>query len=762
MSSNGTVNGTDTSNGNGNNQDTGDIVNWVALVVSLVALIGTVAQVLQQYYSSAQGYSNCGEPVMGSWYKTTRRIFRPTELRFEVQFEAPVIFVCPPSNKLGPVKGQPIKIVDGTVESMIETRVPPPGEGKQKQPARETRVHTADNERATWVTLLFQLQAMERDSRAWVEEHYKRPKPAQPSPPPDLEVDKSSSAITLKDHTLAVAVQAKKRSWDTMPTDVKKPYAATTICHLLEIAAMMGIYWKEFDRSKDRYRAEGNGYILTGTLITDLGLMFAFQISGASRFQENRVIPVDEVKELCCGHVSTLFRADNDTRRLGILNEDPKDLGVLQLGTMNEIAETMVLLGCNTNTANYFRNEDSKHTHLFPVPFELLAMVGKTLHIKDSPFRMLPNPTPYRWDKNFFDLRKLVQEYNTRIKGIDGNGCDELKKLAQNLVDALIEDKHLETVEREKRRKLVEEKKEAEKLKREKEEQESIQRKATIKSLKVMEAQQPRAEWRKFLTPGRKRQGRDEENQVPNSDEKRSSWYSNITSNLNLPWPGSKETGPQGNVASKPAAKKSKPGYSVELLSTLHDALVECDEKLTEMANSSEGHRFVGTVLREHFQEVLKMINGDDDDDEPEDKNAKTEQANAKTRKPRHFEELSAASPEERQKKFMDIYFKDVLHEVKKRTAQSLEKSQTFYELAETPTTPVATRPRLTPTLPSDIVEGGGAQKEIYGSEAEATYIWCTLIFRMLCWLLLHDFDKNDVQYPKSELLGSRLPVYIS
>lgn len=45
--------------------------------------------------------------------------------------------------------------------------------------------------------------------------------------------------------------------------------------------------------------------------------------------------------------------------------------------------------------------------------------------------------------------------------------------------------------------------------------------------------------------------------------------------------------------------------------------------------------------------------------------------------------------------------------------------------------------------------------------ELERNYIWCTLVFRMICWLLLHDFDKEDVQKPKGELMGNRLPVYI-
>ncbi len=77
-------NGTDSSGGGGGGggPDTGDTLNWVALVVSLVALLGTIAQVLQQYYASAAGFSNCGENVMGLRYTTTKRIFRPTQLRF--------------------------------------------------------------------------------------------------------------------------------------------------------------------------------------------------------------------------------------------------------------------------------------------------------------------------------------------------------------------------------------------------------------------------------------------------------------------------------------------------------------------------------------------------------------------------------------------------------------------------------------------------------------------------------------------------------
>ena len=43
----------------------------------------------------------------------------------------------------------------------------------------------------------------------------------------------------------------------------------------------------------------------------------------------------------------------------------------------------------------------------------------------------------------------------------------------------------------------------------------------------------------------------------------------------------------------------------------------------------------------------------------------------------------------------------------------------------------------------------------------EKIAIWITLIFRMLYWLLLHDFDRVDLKIVPSDLKGSRMPVYI-
>ncbi len=111
-------------------------------------------------------------------------------------------------------------------------------------------------------------------------------------------------------------MQAKKRTWDTMPDTIRKPYATTTLCHLVEMAAMLGIYWQEFDRSLDKYRAEGNGYVLTGSTVPRPGHRLHLPDLGPEPVRDNRIVPADGVKELAFGVVSTIFRTDEDKRRL--------------------------------------------------------------------------------------------------------------------------------------------------------------------------------------------------------------------------------------------------------------------------------------------------------------------------------------------------------------------------------------------------------------------------------------------------------------
>lgn len=351
------------------------IVSVVALIISVVALIGAILQLLQQYYASAIGYSSCNERVMGPWCETRRRIFRYSELRFEVRFEAPVLFVCPPGNTRGPVPTEEVRFLQGTKQSETDTRSLPLARTEQdrqnaeqkevkelnRQAKIHTRVHTADNERATWAILLQALQQMEYKSHEWEVETLNQDV-ARSGPKAEL----PESVAGWESHSAVVALQPKMRSWDTMPDAVKKPYATTTICHIVEIAAMLGLHWREFDRSNHKYLAEGNGYLLTGHEIQDLGIGFNFQMYGSNKFEQNRIIPTDEMKLLAFGNVSTIYREVDKNGKAVYDNEDPKNSWVLQFGSTTELVESLTHFGCNSKTTNYFRDPQKKHAHLFP------------------------------------------------------------------------------------------------------------------------------------------------------------------------------------------------------------------------------------------------------------------------------------------------------------------------------------------------------------------------------------------------------------
>lgn len=256
----------------------------------------------------------------------------------EVVFETPVIFVAPPDNKNGPITDREIHYLDGTEESFNKTRIPKPPQQQQADKQAVARVQTADDERASWVTLLSTLQNAEAHSRTW-----------------DRTTREPGSPIKPPKYQITVGLQRKTRSWDFIPSSITKPYATSAICHLVEMMAMLGLYWKVFDQSLWLLRAEGNGFILTSTSVHGLGVMVVFAVTGRSMFREDRVIPCDEVKKLAFGTVPNIFE-DKD-----YLNQqtDAQSLELI-FGEEEKVTETLESLGCSSETLRRF-NKDHKH-----------------------------------------------------------------------------------------------------------------------------------------------------------------------------------------------------------------------------------------------------------------------------------------------------------------------------------------------------------------------------------------------------------------
>lgn len=186
------------------------------------------------------------------------------------------------------------------------------------------------------MTLLISLQREERESREWDSHNKQTPK---------------GKTYAAPAYNLAVGLQAKVRSWDFMPGSMSRPFATTTISHLVEMVAMLGMYWKNFDQVNWNLRAEGNGFIITGNQVHGLGLMVVFTVTGKSSFYEARLVPNDDVKGFCFGSIPTIFK---DTP-----NASPK---YLSFGDAEDFDPTLTLLGISPENVMRYR---AKHKHLF-------------------------------------------------------------------------------------------------------------------------------------------------------------------------------------------------------------------------------------------------------------------------------------------------------------------------------------------------------------------------------------------------------------
>ena len=361
---------------------------------------------------------------------------------------------------------------------------------------------------------------------------------------------------------------------------------------------------------------------------------------------------------------------------------------------------------------------------------------------------MLPNPTPYNWDRDFFDLTKLIREFEAKVNDSKYMQTSEqtfaLKRLARKVVRQL--DRNDEEVNQRKEDIKMSKRAGREhktKLKTNPDAEEKAQVEAEVREPQVQREITGFSGW---LSP-----------------ERLFSW----ATKEDVQGEGKKPEGAHPQKDQLPVIS----GYYLPLLNQLHDAIENCDDYLL-----SRERGLVNLVIREHLQEVVKMIN-EPMTEQQDDNNAKlttaaTTEEKKDTKKPTamtFFERLSEANPEDRQREFMGTYFEDVLKKVGSRAVLSYKRLNKGYVAGHTTATP--------PLTPSATFHTTGPNRTLSFSpatqaldtqaleptqEATAQAIWCTLIFRMICWLQLHDFDKKDKQSAKSELRGSRLPVFIS
>lgn len=203
--------------------------------------------------------------------------------------------------------------------------------------------------------------------------------------------------------------------------------------------------------------------------------------------------------------------------------------------------------------------------------------------------------------------------------------------------------------------------------------------------------------------------------------------------------------------------------YCKALITTLHTAIANCDKFLKDHQQNS----VVQTVLRVHLQEVMAMLNMTDTDvSSAEDGCEKTDALEEQPKTTDHssdfykdgkkkmtykygelllsLKRLDSTSHEERHTILMGMYVSLVREIVVQRTCADLNKERTSQKHGNQ----------------SKSIQRTRAEQE--DKEQLVNEIWCVLVFRMLCWLLLHDFHRMDVHIERDEFFESRLPVYIA
>ncbi|OBT66827.1 hypothetical protein VE03_04054 [Pseudogymnoascus sp. 23342-1-I1] len=235
----------------------------IALIVSLVALVATTGQLLQQYFATADGYRRCQASVMGAWGKKTRLRWRWRQFRFETLYSTPEIFM---TDMFYPICSAEYLL--GLKDIETNELWSAPGPNNYGRLAGENR---SNGDLVSWLELLSQM-------------HRSTYKSLSPSKSQD-DVNREIKLINARqqfhsDYRRVPAIEVMERSWDFQPPDVSRPLAKTTLSTLAVMARRMGMRWKVFRPEDGIMHAEGGGHVLTSTVVRTLGLVMQYNYHG--------------------------------------------------------------------------------------------------------------------------------------------------------------------------------------------------------------------------------------------------------------------------------------------------------------------------------------------------------------------------------------------------------------------------------------------------------------------------------------------------
>lgn len=366
-------------------QDTS--ISASALVVALVALIIATAQLLGQYFATADGYRRCQAAVMGAWARHTRLKWRWSQFRFETLFTTPEIVLLPmeaasfrqcppPASQSEDLKWiatpesptAACRIEDGHILDIGEINVGYLGR-KQDRP-NESSFQKGSSEMACWLPFLQSLRQCELQM-----------------------FDLGCYSNLIDGHSLRrPACRFVQSSWDAMSPELVYPLAITSVGDIAIMVQRLGMKWLTFQPEDGLMRAEGHGLVIYSTLVRSIGPILHF--SGGRRLPGFLATTKNSLKSSEISIVS----GEADMMRFGLLPVDKlllPDLEPLAMGTIDEVKATLDVFDPTGRSSKKVRdNRQFEPTATFGFS-DLLSMTAPMLRRRRTTINRLPVPTEH-------------------------------------------------------------------------------------------------------------------------------------------------------------------------------------------------------------------------------------------------------------------------------------------------------------------------------------------------------------------------------
>lgn len=144
----------------------------------------------------------------------------------------------------------------------------------------------------------------------------------------ETEANYPDSPGRLPQHRLSsprfgAAIKLRERSWDFMPPEIVRPVAITTISDVAIIALRLGMRWTDFRPEENAMKAEGNGHVLSSTVVRSIGIILQYMGVGdfKSLPQEELYIPTSQADMMGFGMLPCSSLIEGAPFRIGSIDE---------------------------------------------------------------------------------------------------------------------------------------------------------------------------------------------------------------------------------------------------------------------------------------------------------------------------------------------------------------------------------------------------------------------------------------------------------